>query len=46
MNIIAEKFKIEVNYNELWKIAFIIKNEIIEKVKTHYIKHQDDWEQY
>lgn len=44
MNIEAEKFKIEMTYNEVWNTAFDIRRAIESSLKDHWVNHQNVWE--
>ncbi len=45
MEIAAEKFTIEVTYNELWSIAWGLRNDLQNTIKTHWVQFQDNWMQ-
>lgn len=44
MNIEAKGFKIEMTYNELWNTAFDIRRALENEIKTHWVRHQQNWE--
>ena len=44
MNIIAQKFEIEMTFDELWNTAFDIRHTILTRLKEHWVHHQSDWE--
>jgi hypothetical protein len=44
MNIEAESFKIEMTHDEMWSIAFDIRHALEATLKSHWVNHQDSWE--
>ena len=45
MNIEAENFKLVMSQSDLWSTAFDIKQALESTVKSHWVMHQDVWEQ-
>ncbi len=43
MNIQAEKFKLEMTYDEVWNTAFDIRRAIEASLKDHWVNHQGAW---
>lgn len=45
MNIEAQKFTIEMTNEELWNTAFDVRRSLEHTLKTHWVNHQDVWQQ-
>lgn len=45
MNIEPKEYKITMSYGELWGIAFDLEKAFLDSVKTHWVNHQDRWEE-
>ncbi len=43
MNITAKEYHITIAHNDLWLIAFDLKNTLLHTVKTHWVHHQNSW---
>lgn len=44
MNIEAKDFEIKMSYGELWSVAFDIQYAIENALRTHWVNHQDSWQ--
>ncbi|MFN7611602.1 MAG: hypothetical protein ACK5QX_11825 [bacterium] len=46
MNIEAQNFKMEITYGELWSVAFDLKRNLENSLKTHWVNHQQNWKKH
>lgn len=45
MNIEAKEFEIKMTHGELWSVAFDVKGQLVNTLKTHWINHQSSWKE-
>jgi len=43
MDIQSNNFEIKLSHDELWDLAFYVKDSLEYTIKTHWINHQDVW---
>lgn len=43
MNIEAKEFELKMTHGELWQIAFDLRSNIQNTIKTHWVNHQSNW---
>lgn len=46
MELRAEKYQLQLDYNELWDIAFDTLHSLQNTIDNHWINHQQVWEQH
>jgi hypothetical protein len=46
MNIEAEKFNIQMTYQELWDTAFDVRRALEYALKDHWVRHQSEWKKH